>query len=120
MVTRHYRETVSLNGTKVFGRAEIQYKTTPFCRPSTSHTAENAEHVRKLLQEHPCFTVRMISEELKLNRVVCNQILRNDFRKRKLKAKIDPYTRTEKQNKKTDEQLLTNYWKGPELIPHLC
>ncbi|XP_035224620.1 protein GVQW3-like [Stegodyphus dumicola] len=53
---------------------------------SIAYTDANMEHVRQLLQEDCRVTVRMISEELNLNRNVCHKIFREDLGKRKFNA----------------------------------
>ncbi|KFM56714.1 hypothetical protein X975_25834, partial [Stegodyphus mimosarum] len=65
--------------------------------PSIAHTDANVECVRQLLQENRRVTVRMISEELNLNRDVYRKILREDLGKRKLNAKTVPRSLTDEQ-----------------------
>ncbi|GFX21934.1 protein GVQW3 [Trichonephila clavipes] len=59
-------------------------------RPSVSKTAENVVRVRDLVRSDRRLTVRMIGEELNLNRTTVHQILTNELKIRKICAKMVP------------------------------
>ncbi|GFX40691.1 uncharacterized protein TNCV_1218141 [Trichonephila clavipes] len=59
-------------------------------RPSVSKTAENVVRVRDLVRSDRRLTVRMIGEELNLNHTTVHQILSNEFKMRKICAKMVP------------------------------
>ncbi|GFW35361.1 protein GVQW3 [Trichonephila clavipes] len=59
-------------------------------RPPVSKTAENVVRVRDLVHSDRRLTIRMIGEELNLNRTTFHQILTNELKMRKICAKIVP------------------------------
>ena len=60
-------------------------------RPSTSKTDDNVERVRSLVRSDRRLTLRMISNELNLNRFIVHQILTQDLDIiRKMCAKMVP------------------------------
>ncbi|GFV95908.1 protein GVQW3 [Trichonephila clavipes] len=59
-------------------------------RPSVSKTAEYVIRVRDILRSDRRLTVKMIGEELNLNRTTVHQILTNELKMRKICAKMVP------------------------------
>ncbi|GFV15831.1 protein GVQW3 [Trichonephila clavipes] len=59
-------------------------------RPSVSKTTENVVRVRHLERSDRGLTLRMIGEELNLNHTTVHQILTNELKMRKIRAKMVP------------------------------
>jgi hypothetical protein len=57
-------------------------------RPSTTRTPEYIERVRNLLQQNRQITIRMLSEDLNINKMACHKILFEDLGKRKLSTRL--------------------------------
>jgi len=66
-------------------------------RASTSKTDDNVERVRSLVRSDRGLTLRMISNELNLNRFTVHQILIQDFDMKKVCAKMVPKNLTTEQ-----------------------
>lgn len=66
-------------------------------RPSTSKTDDNVERVRSLVRSDRRLTLRMISNELNLNRFTVHNILTQDLDMRKVCAKMVPKNLTTEQ-----------------------
>jgi len=66
-------------------------------RLSTSKTDDNVERVRSLVRSDRRLTVRMISNELNLNRFTIHQILTQDLDMRKVCTKMVPKNLTTEQ-----------------------
>ena len=69
-------------------------------RPSTSKTDHNTVRVKQLVRNDRNLTVRMIEEELGLNRKSVRKILLDDLAMHKVCAKIVPNTLSEEQKQR--------------------
>lgn len=66
-------------------------------RPVEVRTDSNAQRVRTLIRQDRRLTIRMLAQELNMNRETVRKILREDFHMRKLCAKMVPKNLTEEQ-----------------------
>ncbi|GFS82629.1 protein GVQW3 [Trichonephila clavipes] len=68
--------------------------------PSISGTAENEQRVRHLLNTDRRLSVRIISEQLRMDKIVVHKIIREDLEMRKICTKLVPkvLTDVQKQN----------------------
>jgi len=78
------------------GRAQVEDEPR-VGRPSTSKTEDNLDRVRSLVSSDRLLTLRMISNELNLNRFTVHQILTQDLDMRKVCAKMVPKNLTTEQ-----------------------
>ena len=69
----------------------------PSGRPSTTRTDENVLKVRDLIKSDRRLTVRMIAYKLNLNHQTVQEILTDDFKMRKICAKMVPKNLTQEQ-----------------------
>ncbi|GFW14832.1 uncharacterized protein TNCV_1562951 [Trichonephila clavipes] len=60
------------------------------CRPSTCRTAENEQSVRHLLNTEWRLSVRMIAEQLGMDKMVVHKIISEDLGMRKICSKLVP------------------------------
>ena len=66
-------------------------------RPSTSRTADNIEHVKQMVHADRRLTVRMIAEELSINKDTVWSIITENLERRKVCAKMIPKLLSEDQ-----------------------
>jgi len=66
-------------------------------RPSATHTGDITAHVRELIRSNQRLTVRMIADEVNMNRENVCLILTEELGKRKICAKMVPRNLTEQQ-----------------------
>ena len=71
------------------GRGEIE-DDPRFGRPSTSRTAENIEHMKQMVHANRRLTVRMIAEELSINKDTVWSIITENLEMCKVFAKMVP------------------------------
>jgi transposase len=64
-------------------------------RPSTSRNTDKIVNVREMVTQDLRFTLRMLSDELNINKETIRQILHEDLRKRKICAKFVPHSITD-------------------------
>ncbi|GFW86899.1 uncharacterized protein TNCV_2810541 [Trichonephila clavipes] len=85
--------------------------------PSTSRTAENEQRVRHLLNTYRRLSVRMIAEQLGMDKMVVHKIIRENLGMRKICAKLVPKVLTvvQKQNR---EAVSKNLLERIEEDPH--
>ncbi|XP_052748163.1 protein GVQW3-like [Galleria mellonella] len=105
-----YAKIVKVHGDSALSRAQVFRWHTEFKegresvedearsgRPVEVRTDTNAQRVRALIREDRRLTVRMLASELGMNRETVRQILTDDFRMRKLCAKMVPKNLSEEQ-----------------------
>ena len=63
-------------------------------RPITSKTDENVKRVKSLVQSNHRLTIRLIAEQLNLNKSTVHDVLTNDLEMRKISAKLVPKSLT--------------------------
>ncbi|GFW54761.1 protein GVQW3 [Trichonephila clavipes] len=83
-------------------------------RPSTSRTAENEQRVRHLLNTDRRLSVRMIAEQLGMDKMVVHKIISEDLRMRMICAKLVPKVLTDVQ-KHVSKVLLERIKEDPHL-----
>jgi AraC-like DNA-binding protein len=66
-------------------------------RPSSSRKEYNVVRIRDMVREDRSVTVRMLADYLNISKSTCHQILREDFGKRKLNARLVPHALTQDQ-----------------------
>jgi hypothetical protein len=86
-------------------------------RLSTMSTPENIQRVWDLLPQNRQITVRMLSEELNTGKISCHDILCKDTGKRKLNARLIPYSLTQ-QKKEDSSSICVNLLKLQARITH--
>ena len=71
-------------------------------RPATSKTDENVERAKSLVRSDRRLTIRLIAEQLNLNKSTVHDVLTNDLEMRKISAKLVPKNLTvqQKDNRK--------------------
>jgi len=69
-------------------------------RPATNRTEENTANVRKILRENRRLTIRIIAEQMNINRETIRKILTGDHDMRKVCAKMVPKELTEEQKQR--------------------
>jgi transposase len=69
-------------------------------RPSTSRNADTIANVREMAIRDPRLTLKMMSDELNINKKTIRQILHEDLRKRKTCAKFIPHSLTDEQKQR--------------------
>ena len=82
-------ENILYQGRESFLEGREQVEDEPRAgRPSASKTDDNVERVRYRVRSYCRLTLRMISNELNLNRFIVHQILKQDLGMRKVCAKM--------------------------------
>ncbi|XP_054928127.1 protein GVQW3-like [Dermacentor andersoni] len=66
-------------------------------RPATSRNENNVALIREIVQQDRTITLRMLSDALDISKTTCQQILRENLRKRKLNARHVPHSVTQDQ-----------------------
>jgi transposase len=69
-------------------------------RPSTSRNAGTIANVREIVTRDRPLTLRIMSDELNINKEMIRHILHEDLRKRKIFAKFVPHSLTEEQKQR--------------------
>jgi len=69
-------------------------------RPATSGTEENITEFRQIVGENHCLTVRIIAQQVNVDRETVRKILTEDLDTRKVCAKMVPKELTEEQKQK--------------------
>jgi transposase len=69
-------------------------------RPSTPRSADTIPNVRAMVTRDRRLTLRMMSDELNINKETVRQILHEDLRKRKICAKFVPHRLTDEQKER--------------------
>ena len=89
------------DGSRFFLAGRDSVKDEPRPRRPTSKTDENVERVKSLRPDR-CLTVRLIAEQLNLNKSTVDHVLTNDLEIRKISATLVPKTLIvqQKDNKK--------------------
>ncbi|GFU37333.1 uncharacterized protein TNCV_4273181 [Trichonephila clavipes] len=85
--------------------------------PSTSRTAENEQRVRHLLNTDRRLSVRMIAEQLEMDKMVVHKIISEDLGMRKICAKLVPKVLTDFQ-KQNHEAISKDLLERIEEDPH--
>ena len=88
-------------------------------RPSTSRTVDNVERVKQMVRGDRRLTVRMIEDELKINRDSVWKIITEDLGMRKICAKIVPKLLDDDQKKRRVEvcqDILKHLQTEPNLL----
>ena len=80
----------------VLGRVSVE-DDTGSGRPSSSRNEDNVVRIRDMIREDRTLTVRMLADALRINKLTCHQILREDLGKRKLNARLVPHALTQDQ-----------------------
>ncbi|GFX68542.1 histone-lysine N-methyltransferase SETMAR [Trichonephila clavipes] len=86
-------------------------------RPSTSRTAENEQHLRYLLNTDWCLSVRMISEQLGMDKMVVHKIISEDLGMKKICTKLVPKVLTDV-HKQSREAVSKDLLERVEEDPH--
>ena len=66
-------------------------------RPSTPHTEETVARVREIISADRCLTIREVAEEVRIAFGMCQKILTEDLRMRRVTAKFVPCLLTAEQ-----------------------
>jgi plasmid maintenance system antidote protein VapI len=69
-------------------------------QPKTQRSCENVERVRQLVRSNRRLSVRMMAEELNLNRETVRKILTDDLGMRKISAKMVPRILSDEQKQR--------------------
>ena len=67
-------------------------------RPTTSKTDVNVERVKSLVRSDRRLTIRLVAEQLNLNKSIVHDVLKNNLQMRKVSAKLVPKNLTVQQN----------------------
>ena len=80
-------------------------------RPSTSRTADNIERVKQMVRADHRLTMRMIAEELSINKDTVWSIITENLEMRKVCTKMVPKLLSEDQ--KQQSHCLSRHYRGP-------
>ena len=91
-------------------------------RPSTSRTPEIIEKVRQMLAQYRRLTLRLIAEELGINKDTAHTIVRDDLGKRKMCSRFVTHKLTDEQKAKrmeTSGDLISMCDQDPMLLENI-
>jgi len=80
----------------VLGRVSVEDDTRSGW-PLSSQNEDNVVHIRDMIREDRTVTVRMLADNMHLNKSTCHQILREDLGKQKLNARLVLHALTQDQ-----------------------
>ena len=88
-------------------------------RPSTYHTEETVARLREIIRADRCLTIREVAEEVRIAFGMCQKILTEDLRMRRVTAKFVPCLLTAEQKDSACHFALTSMIE-PQTIPTSC
>jgi hypothetical protein len=85
---------------------------------SSSSWNEDVARIRDLVREDRTVTVRILADALSINKSSCHQILREDFSKQKLNARLVPHTHSLTIKRRCELQFVLICYTMRRTVPH--